>query len=460
MPTPDPAAEPVAAAPFFGGAGLLQAAHTFGVRSLTLACRFGLVMASTGVLSQSEYGAYALIQAVTAFGVFLCGLNLFTYVYRAVPGRPADEQMRILKTTLLFEVVVCSVLVGGLLLSGQLGRLLGLLNASGYEVAFALGLASLVLQVFAAEVTHFLLAQTRITTANWVDFLSQAAWVLPLLVLWLSGARVSLHGLLLAQIAGGVAVVILAARQVGWRAWMRARIDPATLRVALAFSIPLIVPTLGVTTMRMADRFVLSHYRSPADVAVYAFAAVFINTLYSFTAGVIVATFGPRIFTAHNQHDHARRDMLQTYMLKAALASFIVPYIVLCLTARPLIHLLDRPEYIGAVGVLPFMGISSLLLIAGFPANYMLTLQNRVGRLALIDAGGMIVALTANLLLVPRYSYYGAAMAGALGCGTSVFLQYAASGTLHALRPRIFFSLREEAALVRRLGRHLRGARA
>jgi O-antigen/teichoic acid export membrane protein len=439
---------------------LKQALHTIGVRMLTLVCRFALVVMITRTLSTAEYGAYSIVSTMGAFGVFLCGLNLSTYVYRAVPGRPEAAQLRIFKTTFLFETALTSIIVVAFLASGQLGAVLRYLNADLYRSSFILGALLLVLLVANAELTTFFQAQARLERSNWVDFLGQAAWILPLLVLRALGVSMSLNRLLLAQMAGGAAVLVYAARYIGARAWLRTRPEWSILKNGLAFSVPLIVPTMGVNSVRLADRLILSHYGSVADVGVYSLAAVFINTLYSFTAGIMSVTFGPRIFAAHNRGDFASRDMLQTYMLKAALVGFVVPYLALCLTGKSLIVLLARPDYLQAAGVLPLLGLSSIVLIVGYPANFLLTLQNRVVLLAVLDVAGMAVGVTANFLLIPHYSYFGAATAGVLGLATTAFLQYACSGMLSRFQPSLIFSLRAELGIVRHCVRRVREAMA
>jgi O-antigen/teichoic acid export membrane protein len=450
---------PVESSSVFGTGALRQALHTIGVRSLTLVSRLTLVVLMTKTLSTSDFGAYSIISTIGAFGVFLCGLNLSAFVFRSVPGLDEDAQRGILKTTLLFEVGLTVAILLGVVASGRLDWIAGYLNVSGYRWALLLGFAVLVSLVATAELTTYFQAQTRIERANWVDFLGQAAWVAPLVALWAIGAQVTLTKLLVAQLLGGAAVLVFAFTRLGARQWWHKSFNTATLRAALVFSVPLIVPTLGVTSVRMADRFFLSHYRSVAEVGVYAFGATFINTAYSFTAGVIFSTFGPRIFAAHNRGNLERRDLLQTYMLKAALVGFGVPLIAICFLARPLIGFVAKPEYLAAVGVLPILGLSSVALIIGYPANYILMLQHRVKLLAAIDVVGMAAGIAANVVLIPKYSYYGAAAAGCFGLTVTAVLQYAFSGAWRHFKTSAMFSLSEEMDLARRFLQRLRRVR-
>ncbi|HZR22183.1 MAG TPA: oligosaccharide flippase family protein [Vicinamibacterales bacterium] len=433
-----------------------QALHTIGVRSITMACRLALVVMITRTLSTADYGAYSIVSTIGAFGALLCGLNLSTFVYRAVPGKPSIEQLRIFKTAFLFEVSLTLIVATLFLSSGQLTPLLRYLNATAYRNVFVLGLVLVVFLVANSECTTFFQAQARLERSNWVDFLGQAAWIVPLLALRFGGLPVSLRMLLWAQLLGGVAVAIYAAAHIDLASWWRLKPDWSMLRTGLAFSVPLIVPTMGVNSVRLADRLILSHYASVAEVGIYSLAAVFINTLYSFTAGIISATFGPRIFAAHNRGDERQRDRLQTYMLKIAVVGFAVPYLILCVTAKQLFPLVARPDYIRAAGVLPIVGLSSIILIIGYPANYMLTLQNRVVLLATLDVVGMVIGIGANFLLIPRFSYYGAALSGVIALATTATFQYMYSHMLSRLNFRAIFSLREEMALFRQCVARLR----
>jgi O-antigen/teichoic acid export membrane protein len=427
-----------------------QAVHTFGFRALTFACRAGLVVLLARLLTPGDYGVYSLVTTVGTFGVILVGLNLHAYVYRIVPGQEAADQLAIFKATFLFETCAASALVALVLLSGQLPTLVQVLNAGGYERAFALGLVLLVGLVATTETTQFLTAQSRIETANWVDFLAQASWVPVLAMLWLAGVEVSVVVVCAAQVAGSLAALVYASRQVGLRAWWEARPRWQTLKPGVAFSLPMIVPALSLYSLKLADRFMLSYFGTLEDVGVYSFSYTLVNTVYTFTAWVIFNTFGPRIVAAHNRGDFPQRDVLQTYMLKLALTCFAAGLIALLLVARPLIETLTRPEYLRAIAPLPLVGLSYVFIIITFPAHYVLLMENRVGALVMVDVAGMVVGVVADLLLIPTFSYLGAAVASALGFAVIMAGKYAASRAHTALRRDLLFSVSDEMRLVRR----------
>ena len=439
-----------------GGGVTRQAVHTVAVRSVTLIVRFALVVAITKTLPPGEYGAYALIMAIHALGIYIAGLNLFTYVYRTVPALRPEEQLRVFKTTVVVEAAVSLLLVTVFLAAGGLSPALRYFNVAAYESTFALGLFLLVPLVCVAEINYFFLAQGRIERANWVDFLGQAAWALPLLALRAGGMVITVPLLLWGQIGGAVAVAIYASRHIDLGRWWRTRVDWSVLRTGVLFSLPLMLPAIGEYSLRLADRLVLVHFHSAADVGVYSFAAVFVNTIYSFTAGVVCGAFGPRIFAAHNGDARERRDVLQSYMLKISLSCFLIAFTLLWLGIGPLVDILARPEYRAAASLIPIMGISMMLLVIAYPANFMLMLRNRVLLIAAIDLTGMALGLAVNLALVPRFSYYGAAVGSVIGLSMTTVLKYWLSGVHKHLQPAVLWSIAEERLVLQQWLRRVR----
>lgn len=427
------------------------------MRLATFACRAGLIVVLAKLLTPEDYGVYALIATVGVFGVVLAGLNLHAYVFRASPGLSEEDQLSIFKTTFLFELALSSVLIIALLASGFLPAVLPLLNAEGYVLEFAAGLVLVILLVAMTEVLQLLSAQTRIEEANWVDFLSQAAWVPVVVAAWVLGWKLGVLGLLIAQGVGCLAALAYGARQIGVARWAAASPRWGLVRTAVVFSLPMALPTLSLYSLKLADRFILSHLGSLEEVGIYSFAFMIINTVYTFTAWIIFTTLGPRIVAAHNAGDLDRRDWLQTYMLKIAVVCFAVALAAVLAASPWLVTAVAKPEFLPAVHALPLVSLAYIFIILAYPAHYLLLLGNRVKLLVAIDLFGVAASLLLNWLLIPSWSFIGAAVASAIGFGIVMLGKYAASGVLGRLRPGILFSVQLERRALQRAVAYLRG---
>lgn len=439
---------------------LKQTAHTAGIKLCIFAARIALVGWLAHLFAPEDYGAYAVIATINTFGVILVGLNLHNYLYRAAPGQPLERRVVIFKSTFLFEVVLSSVVVALFLGSGALGPVLRLLQAADYPHAFVTGLVLLVALVAAAEVQHYLWAKTEIEQANRMDLITQALWVLPLPVLWFLGVKIGVASVLAAQLLGVLLGIAYAFRWVERGLWWRTRPDGQVIRAALAFSLPMIVPGLSFYMLKLADRFLLAYYHGLSEAGLYSFAASLVNTLYSFSVMIIFGTMVPYVMEAHNRGDQPRRNLLLTYALKGSLVAFGVGAGLLLVLAHPILALIARPEYVASTRVLPLLMVGFFMIVAAYPAHYLLLLENRTLLLMWIDLAGLAIGLALNFLLIPHYAYTGAAVASAIGFGLVAGAKTAFSRGWRHIGWRTLFSWRPEINLLSQSIRSRRGRAA
>ncbi len=74
-----------------------QIFNTFFFRIIALGLapvRFLVILKN---LNPAETGAYSLIQGIVDVGLYVCGLSLYNYLNRFVPGAPEEKRNTILK---------------------------------------------------------------------------------------------------------------------------------------------------------------------------------------------------------------------------------------------------------------------------------------------------------------------------------------------------------------------------
>jgi O-antigen/teichoic acid export membrane protein len=426
-----------------------QVLHTGGTKFLIFGARFLLVYLLAQVLSPAEFGVFALISTINAFGVFLVGLNLFQYVYRVVPGVEITYGLRVFKSTFYFEVVAAFLAVGILFGTGASDSLFRSLQLEGYERAMLLGFLLLVALIAAGELQHFLWARTRIEAANLMDLLSQASWIVVLAAVWLLGGEFGLQAIIGANLAAVVLAVLAGFLFVGVRRFAAVSFDGAVVRKALVFSIPLIIPSLSFYGLKLADRFILGYYQSLDDVGLYSYAATFFNSIYAFSTAILFGVMVPRVMHAHNEGDGHRRDRLLALASKNSVIIFLLFAGTFLLFARPIVRLIAPPEFLASVPVMPLLALGFLLMTVANPAHCLLLMQDRTRLIMTIDVVGLVTGLSLNLLLVPRYSFYGSAVAIAFGFGLVAILKHVAARSWLFLPRRHLLSLRQEIDLLK-----------
>lgn len=427
---------------------LMQVAHTVCFRFATFVPRVLLVSLLAKALTPAEYGAYSLIVSAVTLGSIVVGFSLFNYLYINLPGRPAAGRGALFRSTLQFEFLASSaVALAALAFRGPLTAAMGV---ASYGDAFVLGLVLLVATVASTELQHYLLATSNIVNYNYVDFLCQSAWVLPLLAYWAAGYPVSLPVVLSVNLAGMALGLGYGFSRVDRETWS-SRLDWREVRAGVAFSVPMIVPALSFYLLKLGDRFVISYYHGLDEVGFYSFGWTFINTIYSFTSSLIMNVMIPYAVRAHNGGDGAERDRVLTRALKYSLAAYAAGVGLFIASARPLLGLIARRDYAASLDVLPTVAVGCAMLILAYPAHYLLLLRGKTVLIMLIDSAGLALCLGLNFLLVPRYSYHGAAVATALGFGVVAVVKHAATRSWGHIDVAYLVSPRPEIRYIRGL---------
>ncbi|RRJ30340.1 flippase [Halocatena pleomorpha] len=188
--------------------------------------------------------------------------------------------------------------------------------------------------------------------------------------------------------------------------------SPATpvRRELLAFSAPLVISTAMTFVFSDIDTFMLGYFSSTGDVGIY-------NTVYPLAhlLAVPMSSFGfivmPVVSKLHERGEHGTvRQLYQTTSKWIFLASFPV-FAVIVLFPTHAISLTFGPAYAdGSLALVVLAGAFFTHAIAG--PNF--DLLTSIGRTRLIMYDDTFVALLnvgLNLLLIPRYSFLGAAIA-------------------------------------------------
>jgi O-antigen/teichoic acid export membrane protein len=365
-----------------------------------------------------------------AFGVVLLGLNVSQYIYRSVPGRPPREGLRVVGSVMVFEVLLASLLLITLGVSGGLATALRILHVGEYSSAFVLAGCWVLAEICCQDLLAFLYARQRIGQANILDLIKQAGWIPVILIWWAIRGSISVDVIVGASFGGAVcaAAVGLAAIRPAMRpSW-------PIISKALRFALPLVIPGVAFLALKVFDRLVLSATRGLDETGIYSLAASFTNLLYGFSAVVIANTLTPMAVRLHNEGDPSRRDRLLWRTMGFSLSAYIVGAVGLFAVGVVAIPRLARPEYLAALPFLPWLVVGYALVIVSAAPHNALYLADRTRTILVIDLVATGIAIWLDLVLIPRFGGYGAAIATIVGFGGGAVAKLVASGLWRSFR--------------------------
>ena len=165
---------------------------------------------------------------------------------------------------------------------------------------------------------------------------------------------------------------------------------------------------IGLLHLR-GDAIMLSLLKPADDVGIYSIAYRFIDQAF-LLPGLFVATMFPIITRAvHHNAGKAQRAINNTFqaLVLGAIAVTIMIYVL----SGPLVRLVAGPEFEASATPLRILAFALLFMFVAPVFYNVLIVINKQKHLILVGAASVALNVGLNLILIPRYSYNGAASA-------------------------------------------------
>lgn len=398
----------------FGIASLIYLVPTLLLRG----ANFFLAPLYAHSMSAEDFGRVGVAATLTTLLITVLSGGLHSTIYRLHHDWP-DEHARqrfygtILTFLILVPLGITAAAHGLLILTGiqpfrtlPTWPYLGLILWSGYFAVFqSLPLAIFVARELPRRAVAFnaiMLSTTVITNLLFVVVLDQ-------------GAVGQLRATLAANIALSIASVIAI------KPYLRLQPSLSQLRIALAFSLPLVPHLIATWGLAVADRLVLERSVSTADIGRYQLAATFANVIVVF-AGAMMRGLHPIVARKFAQHDGVQ-DVPKLGTL--AVLAVTMCCVVVGLVSDDVLILAFPPAYHGAAQYIPW-----LIAGAGFQGLYQIVIQGTMQAkqtrwVPVISLVAILANLGINILFVPRH--------GAMVAAVATLIAYVMLALLHGV---------------------------
>jgi O-antigen/teichoic acid export membrane protein len=377
------------------------------LRGLTQLSKFLLLVFLARHFEVAEVGIWGLINITIAIGLYLLSSDFHIFNSREILAATPERRPVLIRNQLVYHLCAYAVVLPALLLIFAGGVI-----PWKYVGWFYL---LLVLEHASHESVQLLVTLSRSTAANLIIFIRSGmwawvvmatAWVLPDLrhlpfvwTCWAAGAVV------------GLAIAVSHLRTLPWDAARKQPVDFAWIRRGMKTALPFLMATLSFQLLNYADRYFLQHFHGEEAVGVYTFFAGMANAIHVIVFTGVCQVLFPRLISSYQMRaveDYQRnrrslvRGVVGLSVVLAAAALFLI---------RPVLSLLDRPEYAAEADVFNIMVASVVALCLSYVPHYALFVRRRDGAIISVGIVAMVVAIAGNGLLVPRMGLTGAALA-------------------------------------------------
>ena len=385
------------------------------VRAITTASYILMVRLLGGPGQSDELSQYIIAGVILSYANTIADWGLGTWLTRELAAHRGDGESTHGARTRFAETLAVRLALAGaaMLLLAAFSllaprfRLLGL-SPAGAVATLVLGL-SLLPGAFSSAVTALYNAYERMALPAGVQVASALLnLVLGVVVLLLGWGAPGLAGAALLTTAGTAALFYRLLRRDFFAPALRW--DGRAGRVMLRAAFPLMLNSLLITIFFRFDVLIIGQVRA-ADVQVYETAYKVINVTQIIAPSVVLALFPAMARAAlHDRAALVRQYRLAVKLLLVLALPLVVATVAL---ATPLITIIT----LGKGGYLPYSAWALAILIGYLPfslvngvTTYVLIAVHRQGRLTWAIGGTALFNIAGNLLAVPAFGIYGAAV--------------------------------------------------
>jgi O-antigen/teichoic acid export membrane protein len=184
-----------------------------------------------------------------------------------------------------------------------------------------------------------------------------------------------------------------------------------------AYGVPLMVAELAAWGLRLSDRWMLEAFAGGDSVATYSAAYTMSEASILIVTSVFQLALRPMEVRVWEEHgtEGARRfatDSTRIFLLMALPVAAIA-----CALARPLFKLAVPPAYLPGADLVPWVVFSGVLLGLQHRFQIGIVVARKTERISYAAAAALVVNVSLNILFMPRYGMYAAAVTTFIGYG-------------------------------------------
>lgn len=364
-----------------------------GLRGLTLASKFFLILFLAKFLHPEELGIYGLLSATVSYSVYLVGFNFYNYTTRELLGSPRQEWGPMIRDQGAYFLISYA-------LAAPLGLMFFLsgLLPWGYFIWFFM---LLVLEHLGAELNRLLIVQSEQLLASLTLFMRSGLWAFFVLAaMFFFPETRTITTVFLAWVlgAGGAAIVGLAKiAPIGVEGLVKP-INWGWIRRGVLVALPLLFSTLAIRSIFTFDKYLMERISGLEMLGVYTLYSGIAYAILSFMEASVFVYMYPKVVRKYKERNiegyrsTMRRLFYQTISVAAVLSGFAV------LAANATASFISNPIYSENKEIFYWLLLAANFYIVSMVPHYGLYSKSLDRPILLINLAGVVVFLAAVFL--------------------------------------------------------------
>lgn len=199
--------------------------------------------------------------------------------------------------------------------------------------------------------------------------------------------------------------------------------DFSILRKLLKFGVQVLPVAYAMWILTASNRIFIGYYDNLAAVGIFSVAFLFGYMITNLIFGPIWVMYPPKAAELFNQGKLGELNTLFNYSLKAALGLLIPAMVGFSLLGAEIFALFTSPEFSEGAKIVPFITLGFIFHLVGsyFVLSLGFVRKQIYGTLTIFVTAGLNIVL--NILLIPHFGIFGAAVAFCLSFMIQMILE-------------------------------------
>lgn len=383
---------------------LISSTFLYGIGDLLVMAVGGflLIPLYTRTLTQEEYGVFAILRTNTDILTYIIHFGLISAISRLYFDYKRERKhYEYLSSVLVLFFIVLASLCAFFGVFGQ--TLWGFLSPQVSSYPYLLYCLTIsTFSFFSSFVLIWLRIESKVRTFVCLQvFTSVLVLVLVVYVLLIrnGGLAELLWTLLASSVLSALALPLFLLKK------LKFRVRLEHVSKTLHFALPIVLGYFAYFLINRGSMVVLQRYVSVEQVAVFGLSQQ-IAAIVVLASGALAKTLQPVIYGAEPKDFAATVEESGRlfFLMMAALASLIV------LFSAEILTIAAPQRYASGYYIFVLLILTNFIYSLNFVSNSVLLYYKLSAKSVIITVAGGLSALTFNLILVPRYELYGAAI--------------------------------------------------
>jgi len=372
-----------------------------------MGARFLLIFYLGKFFSTDDLGLYGLFFTTVTLGLFLLGLDFYTYSNREVLYVKEEDRFSILRNQLVFYGFTYLVFLLPMLLI----FFYHVLPTEYIYIFYGI----LILEHLSQEFYRLFTILSYPIFANWLLFLRSGIWIYILLIYYLINpiAEYSLSLVFTGWIMGaGLSVALGFVRILSlYKVYTLKPMKLSWFITGLKVSAFYFLSTVALKVIEFANRYIIEYWCDLKSLGVFTFYSQIANMINVIIFTLFLMVIYPKLIIAVNEKNDAEFMRLKNFITKKVLVYSLALGLVMCVLIHPILAFINKPEYQSQILTFYVLVIANIFLNISLVYHYVLYAFKKDVSLFVLTALCSVSSMIFNIVLISSFGILGASLA-------------------------------------------------